>query len=500
MSHSLSQLADPDVLIPALQHIGLPTNAAAEKTPLFTAAATALLHAGHSADQSAHAFWVPGRIEVLGKHTDYAGGQSLVAAIDRGQAWIACPSPPGKGWPEGPGEGSPNQPPHANDKSIYAFNPAANESATLPLLPPDNLDLPGWPRYLLTAVRRLAHDFPNALTPVSLAFASDLPPAAGISSSSALICGAALALAAATGLDQLPQWTRHLSDRIALAQYFAALEAGRNFPLLNHTSAASAGVGTRGGSEDHTAILAAKPNTLSLFRYCPTMRLADIPFPADHTFVIATSGVIADKTGRAKDLYNRAADLAKQLAQIWRDHTHRTEPHLAAIALAGRQHLDRLCDILAHLDSPALQRRLDHFLEESESLVPAAASALAEFRFDDFARLTARSQLFAESLLQNQTPETSFLAQTAQNRGQLPISIRDKNRGQLPPSPDDPHPPIAASAFGAGFGGAVWALVPRSIAADFLNAWKQDYNARFPQHAPNASFFLTSPGPPASRI
>ena len=29
-------------------------------------------------------WFVPGRIEVLGKHTDYAGGSTLVAAVDRG--------------------------------------------------------------------------------------------------------------------------------------------------------------------------------------------------------------------------------------------------------------------------------------------------------------------------------------------------------------------------------------------------------------------------------
>jgi hypothetical protein len=31
-----------------------------------------------------HLFWVPGRLEVFGKHTDYAGGHSLVSAVPRG--------------------------------------------------------------------------------------------------------------------------------------------------------------------------------------------------------------------------------------------------------------------------------------------------------------------------------------------------------------------------------------------------------------------------------
>src|SRR3954469_11127256 len=37
------------------------------------------------------AWWVPGRIEFLGKHTDYAGGRSLVCATERGFAVVARP-------------------------------------------------------------------------------------------------------------------------------------------------------------------------------------------------------------------------------------------------------------------------------------------------------------------------------------------------------------------------------------------------------------------------
>src|SRR6476660_8036731 len=37
------------------------------------------------------AWWVPGRIEIFGKHTDYAGGRSLVAAVPRGFALVAAP-------------------------------------------------------------------------------------------------------------------------------------------------------------------------------------------------------------------------------------------------------------------------------------------------------------------------------------------------------------------------------------------------------------------------
>ena len=34
--------------------------------------------------------WVPGRIEFLGKHTDYAGGRSLVCTVERGFVVVAA--------------------------------------------------------------------------------------------------------------------------------------------------------------------------------------------------------------------------------------------------------------------------------------------------------------------------------------------------------------------------------------------------------------------------
>ena len=60
------------------------STAAEQKAGLFGQSAKALIEAGNSGGTSAFAWFVPGRIEVLGKHTDYAGGRSLTAAIERG--------------------------------------------------------------------------------------------------------------------------------------------------------------------------------------------------------------------------------------------------------------------------------------------------------------------------------------------------------------------------------------------------------------------------------
>ena len=42
-----------------------------------------LVDAGTDASTAARAYFVPGRVEVMGKHTDYAGGRSLLAAISK---------------------------------------------------------------------------------------------------------------------------------------------------------------------------------------------------------------------------------------------------------------------------------------------------------------------------------------------------------------------------------------------------------------------------------
>ena len=51
---------------------------------------------GHPGRTLVTAGFVPGRIELLGKHTDYAGGHSLVCASQRGFAFIGdvCRPPP----------------------------------------------------------------------------------------------------------------------------------------------------------------------------------------------------------------------------------------------------------------------------------------------------------------------------------------------------------------------------------------------------------------------
>jgi galactokinase len=54
---------------------------------------------------------------------------------------------------------------------------------------------------------------------------------------------------------------------------------------------------------------------------------------------------------------------------------------------------------------------------------------------------------------------------------------------------------LGASAFGAGFGGSVWALVPSGDADAFAGEWLAAYQRATP-HVTRAESFVAQPGPP----
>ena len=138
------------------------------------------------------------------------------------------------------------------------------------------------------------------------------------------------------GLRDRDEWQRHLRRVHDLAWYLGCVENGLNFPGLP----GSAGVGTHGGSEDHTAILACQTDHVSLYRFVPVRPLGDTRMPADWTFVIASSGVQADKADSVKDRYNRASDGVRALHAIWNRHAAAPARSLAD-ALAPGPDADR---------------------------------------------------------------------------------------------------------------------------------------------------------------
>ncbi len=393
------------------------------------------------------AWRVPGRIEVLGKHTDYAGGHVLVCAVEQGVTAVARRRPGSR---------------------LVAHSAEFADPVEVTESGPDALAAGHWGRYVATAWRRLAANF-GALPGAELAISTTLPLASGMSSSSALLSGAALALADLAGLRETPTWRDHVGDDpLDWAMYLASIENGGDFgPLLGN-----GGVGTRGGSEDHTARFCSCPGQLGWFGFDPLARHGHVAVPHGWVFVVAVSGVSAQKTGPAQADYNRASSATREILHRWDVRTGCDDASLAAAVRSD----DRALDVLGSLlTEPALFARLEQFVTESEVLVPAAVDALRRGDVEEFGEAVAHSQRLAEQSLGNQVPETVALAADARALG----------------AP-------AASSFGAGFGGSVWALVRTADADAFAADWLGRYRAAFDR--PAASTLVTAAAGPAERL
>ena len=111
------------------------------------------------------------------------------------------------------------------------------------------------------------------------------------------------ALIACAGIESTAAWQGAIATPEERASYFGCIENGSRFKALE----GDAGVGTHGGSEDHTAILASRVDRVSAFSYVPVRPAGDCALPEGWRFVVMASGIEADKAGSAKARYNRAS-------------------------------------------------------------------------------------------------------------------------------------------------------------------------------------------------
>jgi len=141
----------------------------------------------------------PGRVNLIGEHTDYNDGFVLPFAIQHRTHVALAPRPDGV----------------FRVRVASTFDDTTAEAALgdLDALFPDRRDeVPEWARYPLGvawALLAASGTDPSSVTGVDLAFASDVPVGAGLSSSAAIEGATAVALADTWGIDL---------DRVALAK------------------------------------------------------------------------------------------------------------------------------------------------------------------------------------------------------------------------------------------------------------------------------------------
>lgn len=403
------------------------------------------------------AFFVPGRIEVLGKHTDYAGGRSLLCAMERGIAVLATPR---------------------TDRGIRVTDAMTGDIRELALDAATETRRGDWSNYVAAVARSLARNFAGATRGADIAFASDLPASSGMSSSSALVIGMFLVLDAVNDLHDDRTFRGIITSKETLGNYLGAVENGRSFGPL----AGDLGVGTLGGSQDQTAILCCRAGMVSQYSFCPVRAEGEFSLPGDRAFVVAFSGVGASKTSNALHRYNEASLAVSEILKLWNEAAGRHDGCLADATGAKAECADRIRAIIRSSQSAGftpqrLLERFEQFVAESYDIIPHVTEAFARRDLVAVGELVDRSQHNVETLLGNQIPETIALAQSARELGA-----------------------DAASAFGAGFGGSVWALTSVSDAEAFAKAWSDVYSQDYPVAAATSEFFITRAGPGAARL
>ena len=261
----------------------------------------------------------PGRVNLMGDHTDYNGLPVFPMALQRHTSILMRPRP---------------------DQVVRLIN-------LDPRFPPRSFVLSSdidphpagdWINYVKAAGQAIASDRPEPRG-FDGVVAGNLPVAAGLSSSSSLVVASALGVVAANGFDYEP------FDLMAL------LARGERY------------VGTVGGAMDQTISLAGIEGTALRIDFHP-VRVHPVRVPAHWRFVVACSMVAAEKSGAAQAVYNRRVDECRRaLDQVaaGMDRAHQAESYAE---LGARVPGDSLVMAAEALLDPLLLRRFRHVVGE----------------------------------------------------------------------------------------------------------------------------------------
>lgn len=207
----------------------------------------------------------PGRINLIGEHIDYNGLPVLPMTLDRAIRVAFRPREDAR-------------------VRLVAADPelADAEFANGPALEPSP---PGsWDNYCKAAFQGLNDHFQPASFPGMDAYVwGDIPPAAGLSSSSALVVACSLACLAALG--------KRLGEDLSRMDLATLLARAEQY------------VGTQGGGMDQAIILLGDEGAACKLDFFP-LRCERVPLFDGHVFVACNSLVKAVKTGEALHKYN----------------------------------------------------------------------------------------------------------------------------------------------------------------------------------------------------
>jgi galactokinase len=359
--------------------------------------------------------WAPGRVNLIGEHTDYNEGFVLPIAIERVVALA----------------GQLGTEPDNSTVSLYSAHHGEGASFRLDELPSalEPRGQPLWALYVAGALGEL-RELGIGLSGFSASIAGDVPAGRGLSSSAALVMATLVWLNAAFHLEKEPL------ELASLGQL-----------------AETRGTGVRVGILDHAASILGRPDQAVLID-CRSLSYQHIPFELpDVGLLICDSGV---ERSLATSAYNE----------------RRAECETAVSALgaalggeadgAGRRQVLALRDVTRHdlmrlggrIPQPA-RRRAWHVVTENNRVLEAVEA---------ISRRDARS--FGELVLAS---HASLRDQYAVSRPELDalVEIATESPGAY-----------GARVVGAGFGGGVLVVAPESRLDDLSRRLATTYPSR----------------------
>ncbi len=317
-------------------------------------------HAERFGEPASVVSYAPGRVEILGNHTDYNEGFVLSSAIDLGIGAALSPCA-------------------ARKCTLCALDAGEEICVDLPVTAP--LSKPVWANYVIGVLAKLneaglrepQHGF-------QVTFAGDIPVAAGLSSSAALEVATALGLGAIYGLSLPP---------LELAGICQAAE---------HEFA-----GMRCGLLDQISSLFGKAHAL-VFCDFRSLQVDTVSLGADVCFLVADTGV---KHNLVDSEYNERRMRCEQAAAFFASALDHPVKALRDVSLAEWKRFSPEMD-------PVTARRAAHIIEENHRVLEAR-ERLSHGDLDGFGELMFQSHQSSRVNFENSCRELDVIVEQARH-------------------------------------------------------------------------------------
>ena len=302
-------------------------------------------------------FFAPGRVNLIGEHTDFTGGYVLPAALTYGTWAVVHP------------------------RKDRTFHLASTSFAEMVEIDTDKVvyqKAGGWTNYpkgVFSEFKRLG----LRLSGYDILYDGNIPKGAGLSSS------ASLEMVTATALNQLEEFNCSLIELTKLAQRAENQFVGVNCGIMDQFAS---GMGRAGN-----AVLL-KCDTLD-YRYVPLAL-------GDYQLVITNTNKQRSLTGSK---YN-------QRRQECEEGVHSIQNHLSEIVSLGNVSLDQWQEVQKYITSPEVFKRLDHVIHENDRTL-ASTIALEAGNIQEFGQYMLQSHESLRDLFEVTGPELDTLFEEA---------------------------------------------------------------------------------------